>query len=118
MPVAGDGNVREVLAPDEAVVKIGVPAVLIRLALPRLRRVVGVHRLRRAQNHRAGVQIQMDVVGQVDAAAQISARRNKNRAAASGGRRLNRLVDRRAVQVGPIAHGAKAANVENRLVIG
>ena len=60
----------------------------------------------------------MDVVGQMNGAAQISARRNKNRAAAGCGRRLNGLVDGRAVQVRSVADGAKAADVENRFVIG
>ena len=67
--------------------------------------------------HRAGVQIQMDVVGQTDAAAQIRARRNENRSAAGRGRRLNRLIDRRAVQIRSVADGAIAANIENRFVV-
>ena len=96
---AGDGNIRQVFAPDQAVVKITVPAILIRLAVPGFRRIVSVHRLRRAEDHRAGVQIQMDVVGQMDAAAQIGARRNEYRSAAGFGCRQNRPVDRRAVQI-------------------
>ena len=85
--------------------------------MPGFRRVVSVHRLRRAEHDRAGVQIQMNVVGQMDAAAQIRARRNQHRAAAGCGRRQNRLVDRRAVQVRSIADGAIAADIENRFVI-
>ena len=74
--VAADENVGEIFAPDQAVMKIGVAAVLISGAGKRLGLVVGVHRLRRAEDHRTGVNEQMDVALQTNGAAQISSRRN------------------------------------------
>src|ERR1019366_4520229 len=64
--VAGDENIGEVFAPDEAVVKITMSAILVGDARKRLGFVVGVQFLRCAKNCRAGVNQQMNVAFQVN----------------------------------------------------
>ena len=103
--LAGDGKVREILTPNEAVVKISVAGILIRLAGKRFRRVVSVEILRRAKNRRARVNQQMEVALEVNRAAQISSRWQKNRSATG-------LIDGHAVEVGPVPHRAEIADVK------
>src|ERR1035438_4198249 len=92
--LAGDGKIREILTPNEAVVEISVAGILIRLAGKRFRRVVSVEILRRAKNCRAGVNQQMEVALEVNRAAQISSRWQKNRSATGLRGGGNRLIDR------------------------
>ena len=110
--VAGDENIRKVFAPDEAVVEITMSAVLIAAECVRLRLVINIHVLRRAENGRASVNEQMDVALQMNRAAQISSGGNENRAATGLRAGVNRLVNRRAVEVLAVADRAKTADVE------
>ena len=91
--VAGDEDIGEVFAPNQAVVKISVAAVLKRRAGKIFLRVVSLHFLRRAEDDRSGIDVQVDVVGETDAAAQISSGGNPDRAAARIRRRIDRLID-------------------------
>ena len=112
--VAGDENVREIFAPDEAVVKITMAAVLIRIVRrPRLGEIIGLEILRCGQDRRARVNNQMDVALEMNRAAQISSRRNQNRSAPGSGSGLNGPVDGGAVKMLPVAARAEAANVES-----
>ena len=48
--LTGDGNVHQIFAPDQAIMKMGVPAILIAVTRERVRRIVGLHSLRRAED--------------------------------------------------------------------
>src|SRR6185312_6688390 len=68
--VAGDENIGEILAPDEAVVKIAMPAVLVAAEGIGFGFIVGVEILRCAENGRAGIDLQVDVAFEVEGAAE------------------------------------------------
>src|SRR5208282_3595755 len=87
--VAGDEYIGEIFAPDQAVVKISVAPILIRRTGKIFLRVVSFHFLRRAQDDCSGGDVQVDVVGETDAAAQISPGGDPDRAAACLGRRAD-----------------------------
>ena len=67
--IARDENIGEVLAPDEAVVKKTVPAILIRIVRPRLGFIIGIQILWRAENNCARINVQMDIALEPDGAA-------------------------------------------------
>ena len=110
--VAADENVRQIFAPNQAVMKIAMSAVLITTKRIWLGLVIKIHVLRRAQNRCARVNQQMDVALEMNRAAQISSRRHEHRAATGLGAGSNRLVNRRAVEIFSVAHRAESAHVK------
>src|ERR1035441_670345 len=108
----GDRHIGEALAPNEAVMEISVATVLIGGALERLRPVVSVQALRRAEDHRAGIQEEVEVVRQVDAAAQVGACRQINGAAAGPGTRGDCPVDGWGDRKMPIPNSTKVADIK------
>src|ERR1017187_7454337 len=89
-----------------------MPAVFLSWPLERLGRIVGVHILRRTKDDRSGVYVQVDVVGEMDAAAQISAGRNPDRAAAGLCRRADGSVYGRIIQSDALARRTVIAGIE------
>jgi hypothetical protein len=57
--LAGNGNVREVFTPNQTVMKITMPAVLVRIVRPRLRLIINVRALWRSQDGGARINQQV-----------------------------------------------------------
>ena len=108
-----DGDVLEVLAPDQAVVPVAVAEVLIRVARSRLGGVVAASTARvGGEQHRALVEVEADVAPEADRVAGVGAAGDDDGAAAGGGGGSDRAVDRVAVDRHAVALGAEVAHVE------
>src|SRR6266545_4052133 len=107
---AGDRHVADPVAPQQRVVEVAVPVVLVlgeRVGLG------GVHAAGGRADRRARVELQGDVAFQVDGAGLVSAGGEPDHpAAGAAGGRVDRPVDRVVVQGGPVAGGAEVAHVE------
>jgi len=90
-----------------------VAAVLVRHALPWLGRIIGIHLLRRTKEGCTGIEMQFDIVRKVNAAAQVRAGGQPNRATAFCRSGLDGAINGRTVQVNSIARGAERPDVED-----
>ncbi len=72
--LAGDGDIREVFAPDEAVVKVSVARILIGGAFEFFGVVVGVRIERRSKDSATGIQMEVDIALHVDGTAKVGSR--------------------------------------------
>ena len=112
-------DIHKILPPDQAVMEIGVPAILVGDPLERFRRVIGLQLLWRAEDRRPGIKVKMDVALQMDAAAEIGAGRKVYRPSPFLRAYLNGLVDRRTVQSFPIPDGSELPHiVDDRICDG
>lgn len=89
-----------------------MPHILIGGALERFRFVIGVHGLRRAEDRRTRVEMQVDVALQMNAPAQIGARRNQHGATTCLRRRPDGAVNRRAVEGLAVTGGTEIPHIE------
>src|SRR5512133_2037936 len=86
-------------------------SVLIGLAFPLLSRIISIHTRRGRQQGSAGVNVQVNVVGQPDAAAQVNAGGKPHRSSASVPAGANGCVDRWAVERFAVANRSEVADV-------
>ena len=116
-PLALDGNILQVFAPDQAVVPVAVAKILKFVPGVGLGRIVAAARARgrRVGSHdgRARVEKQSDVALQVDGVAEIISRREAHDAAACRGCRVDRFIDSGRVQSFAVAGGAESSYVES-----
>ena len=113
-PLAGDGYVRLPLGPYQAVVEVGVAAVLILgESAERLALVVGLHRGGRGEYLGAGREVQVHVALQPDAAREVDARGQQHLPAAAGRAGLDGAVDGPVVERPSVALGPIVAHVKH-----
>ena len=89
-----NGNIRQVLAPDQTVVPMAVTEILILIPLVWLRRIV-LRTIggRRRDDRRALIEIERDVAFEMNRHRQIISSREVNRAATRRGCGVDRLID-------------------------
>ena len=90
-------------------------AVLVGNALEGFGRVIGVYLLRGAQQGRAGVDEEVDIALEADAAAEVGAGRQADGAAAGERGRVDGAIDGGAVKFLPIADRAEIADIVDEL---
>src|SRR5207302_5888380 len=107
-----DGHIRQILAPDQAVMPVTVPEVLILIPLVWLRRIVSnvLRRLGR-DNRGALVEIKSDFALETNRNGKVIARRKVHRAPAGRSRRVDRPVDRWGVKCLAVGFGAEGLDV-------
>jgi hypothetical protein len=105
----------QILAPDQRIMPVTVPTILICLKLVGLGGIVSAIRAGRAgDDGAAAVEIQNDVALEVDRKAEIFPRGEMHRAAPGGGGGFDGFVDRRRIDGDAIAFSAVIANVVDR----
>ena len=113
---ARNGDVLEVLAPDEAVVPVAVASVLVVQLVPPgigLRAVVGGP-IRGGDYRRPGPEVESDLAPQADGAGQVGAGCELDRSSPGRARGVNGLVDRRRV----IGHAVPRRPVRSHVIAG
>ena len=115
---AGDGDVLEALAPQQAVAKMAVPVILILAPLVGLGQVVGARSagaLGRGIGRDDGgahVEIEGHIAHQVNGIAEVAAGGEENGSAAGRGRGLDGLVDGGGVERRSASGGPESPDVE------
>src|SRR5262249_42196021 len=110
---AEDRYVHQVLSPDQAVVPVTVPEVLIFIPFIRFGRIIlDLIRSVGRDNRCALIEIQRDIAFEMNRYRQVISCRKINGAASGGSRRLDAPVDRRSVEYFPIANRTKRFNVK------
>lgn len=109
--LAGDGYIRQILAPDEAIMEKGMTAVLVAPQRVGFGLVIGIHSLRSAENRRASIDEEMNIAFEMNRAAQICARRNEHGSATGFGGGIDGIVNRRTVQMLAVANRTIVADI-------